>query len=550
MAYDGRGDRRRGRSTSRYDSSYGGRNNRRRSRSYSAYGGRENRRRGGSPSRYNSSYDGQGRRRNRSNSPYGGRENRRRSRSSHHRYHSPARNTTHFTVVHGSDNRRSRSHGRYQRRSRERSQRRRSRSRDRSPRRRSRSRSRSHTHAVAPQEPVQSAWPYTITTYDQPPDGSWAALSKAQFVVLWEENQNTIVPMPKDRNTIYHALCKQVHAPEFCRGPLKGGALKGCIFCGGIDHITDHCMYFLLVPKLHHDNLRIYLYVFARGGLPPVRSLISFHRVPNGPRSRCKIAVLSRSTARTWALQQNDISKQTVGVHWFKRFDYSRLDFFNEIHRLPNSCRTLKQWFNRGPLPNRVGAIFFDQNEYGPDHESEEYNFQWTVFSNTHVRPGPPGTLAVFIPGWVEMDNNQGVLVYSEDVVEPFQGLYAGQRSDIPNLLPEMRPVPARLDNPNFFPGMRPNMAHIEQPQLLSQMRPVTAHLDKPQFPDLQIRSNATGLMGNYEVHRPGDYLNSSVKDMEVDSKGVQAGLNLTRQQDGQGIQAIKPEPVIKPKPE
>jgi hypothetical protein len=374
-------------------------------------------------------------------------------------------------------------------------------------------------------------------------------MSKAHFVVLWEENRAAIVPMPKDRNTIYHALCKQVHAPEFCRGPLKGGALQGCVFCGGIDHITDHCMYFLLVPKIYHDNLRIYLYVFARGGLPPLRSLIFFHRVPIGPRSRCKIAVLSRSTARTWALQQNDISKQTAGVHWFKRFDYSRLDFFNEIQRLPNSCRTLRQWFNRGPLPNRVGAIFFDQNEYGPDHESEEYNFQWTVFSNTHVRPEPPGTRAIFIPGWVETDNNQGALVYSEDVVEPFQGLYAGQRSDIPNLLPEMRPVPARLDNPNFFPNMPPNMAHLEQPQLLSQMRPDTAHLDQPQFTDLQIRSNRTRWTDNYQIHHPGNFSNSSVKDMEVDSKAVQAGPDLTRQQGGQAVQAVKPEPVIKPEP-
>ncbi|ETS76673.1 hypothetical protein PFICI_12060 [Pestalotiopsis fici W106-1] len=273
-----------------------------------------------------------------------------------------------------------------------------------------------------PRVSTLSTWPYEVETYDEPPRGSWSALSKEAFMKLWEEDRDAIAPPPEDRNTIYHFNCRQVHAPENCRGPLDRGQLNGCVYCGSKEHMADHCPYFLLVPEQHHDKLRVYLHVFARQGLPPAASRISFHRVQIGPMTRYKVPVLSRNTARMYARQQADRDIAAERMHWWKTFDYSRLESPDiEIQRLPQSCANLRKWSNSGPLPTRVGNTLYDLDEYGPDEESEPFNELWTVFHNLQVQPGPGGTRAVNIPEWVfdGRGQYQGCLEYPPPQHDP-----------------------------------------------------------------------------------------------------------------------------------
>lgn len=219
---------------------------------------------------------------------------------------------------------------------------------------------------------------------------------------MLEMDASSIVPVPVDRSSIYHYACGQVHAPEDCRGPLNRGCINSCVFCGHSDHMTDHCPYIQLLPKNQHEVLRYYLHVYARQGLPPVASYISFENYKIGPGELSTIPVLSRFAARDYEWQQRESERTRARKPYWQTFDYSRIDTENELDRLPGPCPSLGRWATRGPLPLRESEIeeHYDERDYNKVQGWTPYNKWWTLFSNDHI-PGPLPRQRVILPPWV-----------------------------------------------------------------------------------------------------------------------------------------------------
>lgn len=219
---------------------------------------------------------------------------------------------------------------------------------------------------------------------------------------MLETDASSIVPVPVGRNSIYHYSCGQVHAPEDCRGPLKRGCISSCVFCGHTDHMTDHCPYIQLMPKNQHEVLRYYLHVYARQGLPPVASYISFENYKIGPGELSTIPVLSRFAARDYEAQQRESDKTRGRKYYWQTLDYSRIDTENELNRLPGPCPSLGRWATHGPLPLRESEIEprYDERDYNKVQGWTPFNKWWTLFSNDHI-PGPLPRQRVILPPWV-----------------------------------------------------------------------------------------------------------------------------------------------------
>ncbi|KAI0167865.1 hypothetical protein BJ166DRAFT_242050 [Pestalotiopsis sp. NC0098] len=246
----------------------------------------------------------------------------------------------------------------------------------------------------------QGKWPSNVKTHEQAPPGSWAALPKSNML---ETDPSSIIPVPVDRSSIYHYSCGQVHAPEDCRGPLNRGCISSCVFCGHTDHMTDHCLYIQLMPKNQHEVLRYYLHVYARQGLPPVASYISFENYKIGPGELSTIPVLSRFAARDYEWQQRESERTSARKPYWQTFDYSRIDTENELDGLPGKpCPSLGRWATRGPLPLRESEIeeHYDERDYNKVQGWTQYNRWWTLFSNDHI-PGPLPRQRVILPPWV-----------------------------------------------------------------------------------------------------------------------------------------------------
>lgn len=119
--------------------------------------------------------------------------------------------------------------------------------------------------------PRVAPFPLCKSTLRAPPS-AWTPLSKASFrIYLAYGRRDQIPPVPKNRNTIWHENCGQMHAPEFCHGPLHQGEICSCAWCGGSDHITDYCLYIKeFMPDLAEKKRTWeYLLVTARQGLAP-----------------------------------------------------------------------------------------------------------------------------------------------------------------------------------------------------------------------------------------------------------------------------------------
>ncbi|KAF3002838.1 hypothetical protein E8E14_007447 [Neopestalotiopsis sp. 37M] len=281
-------------------------------------------------------------------------------------------------------------------------------------RRRSPERQCSPHHAI--ENKNRGAFPSTIRTYGKAPPGSWSPLSKDEFIHRWMHDRNTIPEMPKNRSTIWHEQCGQVHAPELCRGPINKGLLNNCIFCGGKDHITDLCHYFVYVPKEHRAMLRVYLHVYARQGLPPVASAISFEKVPIGVAHRCNVAVLSKTATRIYLQRQSELDKAAGRPFWYETFDYSRLSTPSEtVQWLPQSDPCLGDRSGVGPPAFRVGHGNF--KERGSPSDVHPYNEMWTLFVNDHIPPRVTA-MPVVIPDWVNQ-NGDHLVEYPPGHVQP-----------------------------------------------------------------------------------------------------------------------------------
>ncbi|KAK6217814.1 hypothetical protein LQW54_003102 [Pestalotiopsis sp. IQ-011] len=87
---------------------------------------------------------------------------------------------------------------------------------------------------------------------------------------MLETDPSSIIPVPVDRDSIYH--------------------------------YSSHA-------ENQHEVQRYYLHVYARQGLPPVSSYISFENYKIGPGELSTLKVLSRFTARDYEGQERESDK-------------------------------------------------------------------------------------------------------------------------------------------------------------------------------------------------------------------------------------------------
>ncbi|ETS76453.1 hypothetical protein PFICI_11840 [Pestalotiopsis fici W106-1] len=213
-----------------------------------------------------------------------------------------------------------------------------------------------------------------------PSDKVWIPLDQDELKRRLDQDASTVPRLPQNRSTIWHSHCGQMHAPEFCQGPLIQGVLHTCALCGGPNHLTEACEYWRLVSD-DGSSLEKYLHVYARQGLAPLASKKDFSKVVDITGFR---PPLCPNSAALYENAQYDLDRKAGKSSYFLRFNYNALrPLWTEVESLPKDDPCLGKWSQLGPLPN-VDAPWVWEEYLSADHATP-YNPNWTLFSNEGV---------------------------------------------------------------------------------------------------------------------------------------------------------------------
>ncbi|ETS76452.1 hypothetical protein PFICI_11839 [Pestalotiopsis fici W106-1] len=328
------------------------------------------------------------------------------------------------------------------------------------------------------------------------PPEAWVPLHKDELRKVLERDPASIPRLPADRNKIWHQHCGQMHAPEFCRGPLDGGVLNTCGLCGGAYHLTETCLYWDLIDEDKRDSLENYLFIFARQSLAPLAATIDMK--DRGQRDWSP--PLSPFAAAMYEDLQFKRDQKARRGPYYKTFKYHALaDVRTELERLPPADPCLGIWINSGPPPNHQAAGAF--NDYLNTDHANKYSPRWTLFTNHPV--ALEGKRVVSLPEWVigvdsivesnnrKMKNKRSL---SPDHVSQGSSPYTGRPADKRRKLNERQPISGRH-------------RHEKTKQDLDEVKEDSDHsmLDTPkvktsQSPDPLHRVRSASLTGGAKV--------------------------------------------------
>lgn len=223
----------------------------------------------------------------------------------------------------------------------------------------------------------------------------------AMLELVSEKGYDALPPLPLDRSHIWHFGCQRAHAPEECRGPCKDGAIESCVLCGGSDHLTDDCLYWQTIPAQHRPRYQLYLYMYSRQSLPPLRTRQTFQSEEVGVGHLCARPPLCIKSVKRYLDKVKKEDSKNPLPYW-KRFNYDALEGMDmEIHRLPPTDPALGEHMNHGPPPNK--DVNWVWNHYD-GKLATPYDKDWTLFANEHIKRESASRRSVHLPEWVMAD--------------------------------------------------------------------------------------------------------------------------------------------------